>query len=336
MPIQWYCKVMGEEIGPLSAKELRQMAMQRQISPDDYVKKGSQGSWVRAENVKRLFDEPRRAEAVPKPTNTPARRWQLVEDYMTSQAKPTRSRACVSCGGNISSSTGVCRRCGRPSSKNRIVAICLAWLLGLTGAHKFYLGKYGQGVLYLLGTFSIALVPIIAILAIADGFRYLFAADADFARTNQESDWRGYRDDRSGLNWGRISTYVLIGTVVTIFAHISDPGSNLNANRKRRRPNNGSHQVAASSGTVIGRWMDTNVGIEHEVTIFEKNGKLWMRMRFLDGSQREVKLIEKRSSYGRRFEELKHSSRGDHWLLDSNGDLQLRDIDGLISIALKL
>ena len=36
------------------------------------------------------------------------------------------------------------------SDKNRVAAGVLAILLGGIGAHKFYLGQSGQGILYLL------------------------------------------------------------------------------------------------------------------------------------------------------------------------------------------
>ena len=36
------------------------------------------------------------------------------------------------------------------SSKSRLVALLLCWFLGAFGAHRFYAGKTGTGVLYLL------------------------------------------------------------------------------------------------------------------------------------------------------------------------------------------
>ena len=38
----------------------------------------------------------------------------------------------------------------RRSDRSRLVAFLLCLLFGLWGAHKFYLGKHGMGVLYLL------------------------------------------------------------------------------------------------------------------------------------------------------------------------------------------
>lgn len=58
MAAKWYCRVMGTEMGPLTSKELLQMAREHQISPDDSVRKGPDGKWARAERVKGLFDDP--------------------------------------------------------------------------------------------------------------------------------------------------------------------------------------------------------------------------------------------------------------------------------------
>ena len=65
-----------------------------------------------------------------------------------------------------------------PGEKNNIVAGVLAILVGAFGAHKFYLGKNGQGILYLL--FFWTAIP--AIIGIVEGIKYLVADPEDFAR----------------------------------------------------------------------------------------------------------------------------------------------------------
>ncbi len=65
---------------------------------------------------------------------------------------------------------------------------------------------------------------------------------------------------------------------------------------------------------------------------------MYLEEKFQDGSGgKKRQLIEKRSPLGRRFEVAKPSSGekfgGDYFVLDSRGDLELRDDTGLISTA---
>ncbi|MFX8824810.1 TM2 domain-containing protein, partial [Acinetobacter baumannii] len=53
-----------------------------------------------------------------------------------------------------------------------------ALLLGGFGAHKFYLGRVGQGILYLI--FCWTFIP--AIIAFIEGILYLCSSDEDFAK----------------------------------------------------------------------------------------------------------------------------------------------------------
>ena len=56
MAIQWYCRLMGTELGPFTSKQLLEMARSHRLMPDDSVKKGAEGMWVAAHRVKGLFD----------------------------------------------------------------------------------------------------------------------------------------------------------------------------------------------------------------------------------------------------------------------------------------
>lgn len=62
--------------------------------------------------------------------------------------------------------------------KSRVTAIVLALLLGGIGAHKFYLGRPGWGIIYLL--FFWTFIP--AIIAFIEAILYLLTSDADFRR----------------------------------------------------------------------------------------------------------------------------------------------------------
>ena len=60
--------------------------------------------------------------------------------------------------------------------KNKGVAILLCLFLGGVGAHKFYLGKSGAGIMYLL--FCWTFIP--AILSFIDLIRLLVMSDKEF------------------------------------------------------------------------------------------------------------------------------------------------------------
>jgi hypothetical protein len=55
---QWFCDIAGREIGPLSPEQLRAMAAKGQILPSDCVRRGVEGTWVLARQVKGLFPTP--------------------------------------------------------------------------------------------------------------------------------------------------------------------------------------------------------------------------------------------------------------------------------------
>lgn len=91
---------------------------------------------------------------------------------------------CRGCGKEIHETAKACPHCGAAQtsvpqgSKNRIAAALLALFLGGFGAHKFYLGKVGQGLLYLL--FCWTFIP--AIIAFVEAIIYLCNSDEEFAR----------------------------------------------------------------------------------------------------------------------------------------------------------
>ncbi len=117
-----------------------------------------------------------------------------MENNVTSQATEAQTKFCKHCGAKIPVDAVLCTACGRqveelknnaaqPSvvinnsnsnvnsnvnnngmmlarQKNKWVALILCVLLGYFGAHKFYEGKAGIGILYIFtcGLFGIGLV----------------------------------------------------------------------------------------------------------------------------------------------------------------------------------
>lgn len=65
-----------------------------------------------------------------------------------------------------------------PGAKSKVAAGVLGILLGGFGAHKFYLGEAGMGILYLV--FFWTAIP--ALIGLIEGIIYLTMSDADFAR----------------------------------------------------------------------------------------------------------------------------------------------------------
>jgi len=95
---------------------------------------------------------------------------------------------CSSCGAIIKREAEICPECGvrnrgvgdtgQEASKDRVTAGILAILLGWFGAHKFYLGDTGLGILYLC--FFWTGIP--AIVGLIEGILYLTKTDAEFRR----------------------------------------------------------------------------------------------------------------------------------------------------------
>jgi hypothetical protein len=54
---QWYCEIDGEELGPLSAQQLRKMVVLHNITPSSRIRKGTTGEWITASRVRGLFTE---------------------------------------------------------------------------------------------------------------------------------------------------------------------------------------------------------------------------------------------------------------------------------------
>ena len=88
------------------------------------------------------------------------------------------------CGSPIHESATSCPKCGAMQNRQvrsgyeRTTAVLLAIFLGGIGMHKFYLGKWGQGLVYLV--FCWTFIP--AIVGFVEGLIYLSMQDEDFSR----------------------------------------------------------------------------------------------------------------------------------------------------------
>ncbi|MFA9391794.1 MAG: NINE protein [Prolixibacteraceae bacterium] len=92
-----------------------------------------------------------------------------------------QEKYCFSCGTAIQSRAEVCPNCGVPqpdaprnSSLNNqwLATLLLSGLLGVFGAHRFYLGKIGTGILMLITAGGLGIWYLIdLILVITGNFR---------------------------------------------------------------------------------------------------------------------------------------------------------------------
>lgn len=103
---------------------------------------------------------------------------------MVQKEKKSDEAYCSSCGEVIKKEAEICPKCGvrqkshssSSGKKNRVTAGILAILLGGIGAHKFYLGDTGMGILYLC--FFWTGIP--AIVGLIEGIIYLTKSDKEF------------------------------------------------------------------------------------------------------------------------------------------------------------
>jgi ribosomal protein L40E len=112
----------------------------------------------------------------------------MVEGGMREQ------KFCVACGERLDFLAEVCPKCGVRQPRfpegqfqgrlsRRIAAALFAIFLGTFGVHKFYLGKVGMGVLYLL--FFWTGIP--TLVGIIEGIIYLTKSDDAFEVEHPQS-----------------------------------------------------------------------------------------------------------------------------------------------------
>ncbi len=67
MAVEWYCKIAGAELGPLSGQQLKALAADGRLRPGDEVRQGSDGKWVPASRVKGLLGGPAGSSVAARP-----------------------------------------------------------------------------------------------------------------------------------------------------------------------------------------------------------------------------------------------------------------------------
>jgi len=114
---------------------------------------------------------------------------------MSTVEKKVDEKFCHECAAVIRAKAEICPKCGvrqpgttstsgfsgfatTPSGKSKLAAALFGIFLGGLGVHKFYLGRPGLGVVYIV--FCWTFIP--AIIGFIEGIVYLTMTDEDFAR----------------------------------------------------------------------------------------------------------------------------------------------------------
>ena len=105
--------------------------------------------------------------------------------------KSADEKYCSECGAIIKAKAEICPKCGvrqnaslsslaaiAPNGKSKLAAALFALFLGGIGIHKFYLGRIGWGIVYLL--FCWTVIP--AIIGFIEGILLLIMSQSDFNR----------------------------------------------------------------------------------------------------------------------------------------------------------
>ena len=103
----------------------------------------------------------------------------------------------------------------------------------------------------------------------------------------------------------------------------------------RAGPEGALEREQEAAAQIVGRWLNEGP-LRYRMTIFHEGGELYTEQKFTDGGSLKKEMVEKRSPLGRRFDPVEASRAGDHWIIDSRGNLQSRDNDGLITTARKI
>jgi len=105
--------------------------------------------------------------------------------------KAADEKFCTECGNVIKAKAEICPKCGvrqstpqislgsvAPNGKSKLAGALFALLLGGIGIHKFYLGRIGWGIVYLLLCWTF--IP--AVVGLVESILLLVMSESDFNR----------------------------------------------------------------------------------------------------------------------------------------------------------
>ncbi len=102
------------------------------------------------------------------------------------ESKSDNEKYCSECAAIINVKAEICPKCGvrqmgvpKNSGRSKLAAGLIAIFLGFIGIHKFYLGRSGWGIIYLV--FFWTWIP--ALVGLVEGIIYLCMSDENFDAT---------------------------------------------------------------------------------------------------------------------------------------------------------
>jgi hypothetical protein len=91
-----------------------------------------------------------------------------------------------------------------------------------------------------------------------------------------------------------------------------------------------------TSREIIGRWLDDTPFVGRRISIYRSHGKLFVEQAFKDGSTMHEELMERPTATGTAYRKV-HEANGDaFYVINAQGNLEIRDAEGIISTAMRL
>lgn len=102
---------------------------------------------------------------------------------------------CNNCGVSTNANQAICTSCGvslaGSGKKSKSTALLLSLFFGTVGAHKFYMGSWGWGIVYVVLTLTIFLIWIPLVLSVIEDVRLIMMSDDEFQRKASEFEGKG-------------------------------------------------------------------------------------------------------------------------------------------------
>ena len=206
MPNYFFTDSNGNKQGPFTEQQLQTMAVKGVITPNTALETdgGHRGFAGQIHSLK--FNT---ATSPPITVPTQVTQVQSVGAFCTNcgNSVSTQAVVCMSCGAKPVGHRRFCRHCGaglnlqqvicvkcgvgiaKTSGKSRVAAAILAACLGGLGVHKFYLGNWGWGIVFLL--FCWTYIP--TIISLVEFVLYLRMTDEAFAEKYSPETKRAFR-----------------------------------------------------------------------------------------------------------------------------------------------